>query len=305
MSWKPIVVGVDASEAAAGAAALGHRMAVNAATRCQLVHAASEAWTALAAAQLPDHVEKLKQGLAEQARHQIGSMLQSSVPADLLQGLVLRFGRAPVVLQDVARELDAELVVLGGKRHSLPGRWFGGSTCHNAIRTVRVPVLVSRGAPTGIRRILVAVDLSGVARPTLAAAERYAALFGAELRALNVLEPLPVIPGAPPVYDMAEYYALTEELLRRDIWPLIQTQGVEKVTRHGMAVETILREVTEWQADLLVVGSHGRGWAERMLLGSVTELLLNHLPTSLVVVPVPAAPEALQSAEAGLAAGVA
>jgi nucleotide-binding universal stress UspA family protein len=52
-------------------------------------------------------------------------------------------------------------------------------------------------------------------------------------------------------------------------------------------VETILREAFAWQADLLVVGSHGRGWAERLLLGSVTERLLNHLPTSLLVVPTP------------------
>jgi len=36
----------------------------------------------------------------------------------------------------------------------------------------------------------------------------------------------------------------------------------------------------------LVVGSHGKGWAERALVGSVTEQLLNHLPLSLVVVPV-------------------
>ena len=49
--------------------------------------------------------------------------------------------------------------------------------------------------------------------------------------------------------------------------------------------ETILAEAAEWKADLLVVGSHGKGWAERMLVGSVTERLLNHLPTSVLVVP--------------------
>jgi len=38
-----------------------------------------------------------------------------------------------------------------------------------------------------------------------------------------------------------------------------------------------------------VVGSHGKGLAQRLLLGSVTEQLLNHLPTSLLVVPAAAA----------------
>src|SRR6185503_12402213 len=56
----------------------------------------------------------------------------------------------------------------------------------------------------------------------------------------------------------------------------------------------------DWKADLLVVGSHGKGWAQRVLLGSVTERLINNLPTSLLVAPVGTAVEALwQLAQAG------
>ena len=54
-----------------------------------------------------------------------------------------------------------------------------------------------------------------------------------------------------------------------------------------------------------MVGSHGKSWAERVLVGSVTERLLNHLPTSLVVVPVLAAAEAVEPAEGRLAAALA
>jgi len=52
------------------------------------------------------------------------------------------------------------------------------------------------------------------------------------------------------------------------------------------------------------MGSHGKGWATRVLVGSVTERLLNHLPTSLVVVPVVAA-EAVEPLGARLAEAVA
>ena len=45
-------------------------------------------------------------------------------------------------------------------------------------------------------------------------------------------------------------------------------------------------EAARWEADLVVVGSHGGGWAHRMLIGSSTERLLNLLPASLLVVPV-------------------
>ena len=129
-----------------------------------------------------------------------------------------------------------------------------------------------------------AADLSAAARPTVALAERFAKLVGAQLRVLSVIEPLPVVAGAPPV-DPQGYYELSQELLERDVWPFV-APGVERIVRHGMVVETLLREATDWSADLLVVGSHGKGWAQRILLGSVTERLLNDLPTSLLVAPV-------------------
>jgi len=301
MSWQPIVVGVDASPEAAGAAAFAFRMSQRAGTSCHLVHAARDAWASVGVA---EGVDELWHALIHQARANITTTLKNVVPKELADDLTVRLGRAPLVLKEAVRELGAEVVVLGGKHHSALGRWLGGSTSLNVARTTEVPVLVVAGSPTVIRRVLVAVDGSAGSRPTLEAADRHAALFGAELRALSVLEPLPVIPGMTQAYETGEYYAMSEELLERDVWSLIRTSGVERIVRYGMAVETIAREATEWGADLLIVGSHGKGWAERVLLGSVTERLLNHLPTSLLVVPVGAAAVA-EPSEAKLAAAVA
>jgi len=299
MSWQPIVVGVDASPEAAHAAAFAMGAAERAGTTCHIVHAARDV---LATADVPAN-RPYRQALMEQARGEIRAALADAVPAAGLKTLSVRIGAAPVALKGAVAALGAELIVLGGKHHSALGRWFGGSTSLHVARTTEVPVLVTAGAPAAIRRVLVAVDLSGAARPTLAAAERYAAMFGAELRAVSVFEPLPVIPEVPPP-DPTAYYALSEELLERDMWPLIRTRGGEKVVRYGAVVETIVREAAEWGADLLIVGSHGKGWAERVLVGSVTERLLNHLPTSVLVVPVGAA-AVLEPTEANLAAALA
>lgn len=299
MSWKPIVVGVDASPEATAAAAFASVTADRAGTSCQLVHATRDA---LALVHAPE-IARYRHALVDQAHRQIEAALLGKVPPTVLARLIVRLGPTAAVLKHAVAELGAGLVVLGGKHRAALGRWFAGSASLNVARTTAVPVLVTAGAPA-IRRVLAAVDVSGAARPTLKTAERYAALFGAELRVLNVQEPVPVIPDAPPVYDVREYYALTQQMLERDVWPLIRTPGVEKVTRHGMAVETILREVGEWNADLLIVGSHGKGWAERVLVGSVTERLLTYLPTSLVMVPVSAA-EALAPTQAGPAVAAA
>jgi nucleotide-binding universal stress UspA family protein len=283
MSWKPIVVGVDGSREAAGAAALAFRIGLATDTTCHLVSAARDGWASL---QVQEGVERLRQGLVDQHRARLTASLKEVVPRELLDSLIVRLGRASSVLKQTASELGAELVVLGGKHHAALDRWLGGSTSLNVARTTDVPMLVTAGSPAKIRRVLVAVDLSWAARPTLLAAKRYADKLGAELRALSAFEPFPVIPEVTPP-DTAEFHAMTAELLQRDLWPLVP--GVEKVLRSGVPVEVILREAAEWKADLLVVGSHGRGWAERMIVGSVTERLLNQLPTSLLVIPVRAA----------------
>ena len=300
MSWQPIVVGVDASPEAAGAAAFAVRMSQRAGTTCDLVHAARDVWASVG---VEEGVDALWHALVDQARASITAVLAGVVPRELVDKMTVRLGRAPVVLKQTVTDLGAGLVVLGGKHHSALGRWLGGSTSLNVARTTEVPVLVVGSSRTVIRRVLVAVDGSAASQPTLQVADRYAALFGAKLRALSVLEPLPVVPGvAAP--DATEYYRMLEELLQRDVWPLICTPGAERLVRYGRPVETLLREATTWQADLLVVGSHGRGWAERVLVGSVTERLLNHLPTSVLVVPV-GAPAVVEPPEAKLAAAVA
>jgi len=292
MTWGPIIIGVDASPAAVGAAVMGERIARLQNVQCELIHAVRDAWAPLVAVNPDPQVAEMQQLQLAVAREKINNTLKNAVSARVLEHASVRFGPPSVVLQDVARECKPGLIVLGGKHHSALERWLGGSTSLHVVRTSEVRVLVTAGQPTAIRRILVAADLSPAAGPTVALAERYARLLGAQLRLLTVFEPLPDLPGIPAV-DPTEYYALAQETLERDVWPLVRKSEVERLVRHGMVVDTLLREATDWQADLLVVGSHGKGWAQRVLLGSVTERLINHLPTSLLVAPVGVAAAAL------------
>lgn len=292
MTWGPIVVGVDVSPEAKGAAVVGERLARLANVPCRLVHAVRDAWAPLAAVSTDPQVVDMQQLQLAVARHHVNELLGPSVSDFALRKLDVFFGPAAVVLQQVTRDERPGLVVLGGKHHSVLERWLGGSTSLHMVRAAEVPVLITAGTPTAFRRVLVAADLSKSAGPTIGLAERFARLVGAELRVLTVFEPLPDLPGIPPV-DPSKYFALGQETLQRDIWPLVKTPAIEKFVRHGAVVDTLLRECTDWKADVLVVGSHGKGWAQRVLLGSVTEQLINHLPTSLLVAPVGVAAAAL------------
>ncbi len=46
----------------------------------------------------------------------------------------------------------------------------------------------------------------------------------------------------------------------------------------------IVEEAKNWKADLIVVGSHGRGFWERLTLGSVSNAVVHHAPCSVLVV---------------------
>ena len=56
----------------------------------------------------------------------------------------------------------------------------------------------------------------------------------------------------------------------------------------GNPKEVILEEAKKWNADLIVVGSHGRRGFKRFLLGSVSEAVAMNAHCSVVVVRGPA-----------------
>ena len=193
-----------------------------------------------------------------------------------------------MLIREVVAERSADLVVLGAKHHPAVTRWIGGSTVHNVVRTSRVPVLVSCMEDAHVRRVLAAVDVSYAAAATVAEAIRFAELWGAELRVIHVVEPLPLIAALPIAMDQEAYYRLSEEQFTDVVSGLTEGTNTSLVVRRGAADRCVAEEVEDWNANLLVVGSHGKGWVDRLLVGSTTERLLNHLPTSTLVVPVPA-----------------
>ena len=52
----------------------------------------------------------------------------------------------------------------------------------------------------------------------------------------------------------------------------------------GPAAPTIVEKAETWGADLIVVGSHGRGFWKRSWLGSVSDRVVHHAPCAVMVV---------------------
>ncbi len=62
-------------------------------------------------------------------------------------------------------------------------------------------------------------------------------------------------------------------------------ESVMILVREGDFTETILKAAKEVHADLIVIGSHSQKWLEKIVVGSVTEQVLNHSTIPVLVVP--------------------
>jgi nucleotide-binding universal stress UspA family protein len=290
MAVKPVVVGVDHSPESHRAVELAARIAEAAGAPLIPVHAVPVVPLVNGAAgigAMPAFFSpELQDELTRASQAQVVRALQNVLPAAAIRRLEVQTGPAAFVIAEVARTRRAQLIVLGGKAHGALARGLGRSTAHYLVRTLDVPLLVVAGAASTISRVLAAVDLSAASLPTLKAAQRLAELLGAQLRLLHVVEPLPFARLIPATLDDAAYRRRSQEIFDAIVSRMKALREADRVVRSGTPAETISEEAAVWHADLLVVGSHGKGWVDRILLGSTTERLVTELPTSVLVVPI-------------------
>lgn len=284
MSWKSVIVGVDGSEESVRAAQFGVLLGELTGAPCRLVHAVPEYWTAVPPIAGIDMTELNRQSV-EQGRRLIQRSLHD-LPDAVIRGLESRVGSAAMVLSEAAAEdTGADVVVMGGKHHRGLGRLMGSSILH-LVRLGAVPVLAHAGLPTRLRRVLAAVDLTPSAGRTIATAAAWAEAFGAKLRVLHVVEPLPVVPGVTLGVPDDDVYLRSQEMVETELRPYLnQHPEAEMVTRRGRSAGAIVLETRTWGADLIVASSHGKDWMDRLVIGSTSERLLHVLAAPTLILP--------------------
>jgi len=263
----PVVVGVDDSPNAAAAAEFARTLARRIGAECRLIHVAEPGRDPVAAG------TRIREALGK-IRPPLG-----------LKDLEIEVGPPAEVLIQRAIACGASLIVVGGKHHSLLGRWMAGSTAVAAARMSPIPVLVTRGAVGTISHILAAADATPAAFGAIRSAEQWADLWMADLRVVHAVPIPPVIPEYGCGFELDQLRSSGESRAGEAIWPLIGRARTERVVEVGPATQVLSEQTRYWQADLLVVARHDRGWIERTMVGSFTERLLDALPTSLLVVP--------------------
>lgn len=196
-------------------------------------------------------------------------------------------GAPGAALVGIAKQVNAELIVVGAARPTRLGRAMLGTTAQRVLRGAGVPVLVARTAlfrKPG--RVLLATDLSPMSGAVHEAAldmiDALYGLEGMELRELLVLAFGLVPPPLPQdALQRTAYGELDRFLLQRRA----RVSPVRPAVRIGEPAVQIVDEVADWNADLLVVGTHAHHGLPRMWLGSVAEACIRDSPCSILAIP--------------------
>lgn len=192
-------------------------------------------------------------------------------------------------IEQHARSLEADLVVLATHGRQGLAHAFLGSIAEKTLRTCPSPVLVVKqeGIPEqGLRRILVASDFSEHSNHAQALAVSLARSSGASIDLLHVLEEAPeyAIRVAP---EIAEF----EAQARAQSMERLEAAGAE-LEKTGLSVRThlekgyppdlISRQAASSESDLIVMGTHGHRGFDRLALGSIAERTIRLAPCSVL-----------------------
>jgi nucleotide-binding universal stress UspA family protein len=144
-------------------------------------------------------------------------------------------------------------------------------------------------------RILVAVDGSDTSQHALTQAIDLAKGLSAMLRIVHVVD-MGLLPAGPELAVDIEAIsaarrfagekviaAAGETSSKNDFAAETGLLETETPTQH--VAETIAGEATRWQADLVVLGTHGRRGFQRLLLGSVAEQMTRRSTVPVLLIP--------------------
>jgi len=280
-SLQTLLVATDLSAPSRHAAQRAAMLAQQAGARLELVHVLERGALDELRRLFDDDGEAAQGRVREQAREalsqltsEVGETLGVSAGQHLLEGAVLDC----IGMQ--AELLNAALLIIGARGASGMRAWLLGATAERLLGLTRRPILLVRQAPREpYRKVIVAVDCSPWSMQSIRLAQAVAP--SARLILLHAYD-VPFegkmrLAGVDD--DMIKRYAAKEHQqvflrLKQSAREAGIPASWQQQVIHGDAAAVILQQEEEEGADLIVLGKHGVGMVEELLLGSVTKHVL-------------------------------
>jgi nucleotide-binding universal stress UspA family protein len=230
----------------------------------------------------PDAAQMARLRIAQGLRADLGGAVEKAT-------VLIGEGEPAEVIERVATSENVDVVVTGIARERLFASRpvILGKTVEQLLRRLQTPVLIVRNrARTPYQHIVVATDFSKASAHALEVALRF---FPS--RTLHLLH-ASVTPYVSRVSDPERHAEGFKEVLATDMEAFLAAipfsesdrQRVMPSIEPGAPAQIVREYVQVHGADLVVVGTHGRGAVLEALIGSTAKSILASLPCDVLVV---------------------
>lgn len=236
--------------------------------------------------------DAVEQSVRQQAQDELAQLAAELGTPELLQVQCHLVEGA--VLSSIAEQTDAlgcNLVVVGAHGTGFMRHWLLGATAQRLLRKTMHPILLVKEAPRrAYQTVLVPIDFSAWSLRAISLAQRISPK--AKLLLLHACE--------IPFEGKMRFAGVAEDTLRqqrdkvqREALARLQELALQASLAPGQwrplvafanPPDFILEQEEEHGADLIVMGKHGAGMAEELLLGSVTKHVLGQARSDVLVV---------------------
>lgn len=199
--------------------------------------------------------------------------------------MILEEGVVHKAIIDVAEKRSCDLIVMGRRSLTRLERALAGSFSAQVMRHSPLDVLIMQNTTNlGWKSVLLATDGSKFSEAASERAIEIAQEHGGELKVVSVVDTADNILNEVPgnLDRMSKHAEENIESVRQKAKPF--DIKVEGFIRSGHPHLEIVKLAKELKIDVLCMGTHGRTGLNRLLMGSVTEQVLEDAPCSVLVV---------------------
>jgi nucleotide-binding universal stress UspA family protein len=241
-----------------------------------------------------DVIQQTEDAMEAEARRMAIEVARRLATPEITVETQVVLGRAATVILDEASAFEADLIVLGNRGRGPFESAVLGSVSAEVVDHSSRPVLVARRDRAD--RILLGEDGSASAAVAADTVRRWPVLHGGTIRVLSVADIDPqgnvwlqgAARGKALDAGLAKVHQEHEALAARTAAGL-RAAGLqaESEVEDGGPAHRLVETSVNWDADLIVVGTHGQTGLQRLLFGSVARAVLYHAPCSVLMVPGP------------------
>ncbi|BCR05613.1 universal stress protein [Desulfuromonas versatilis] len=230
----------------------------------------------------------------EISRHQLLEELEKTGSGGVEGNCRVETGKVFVSIIRSAREIPADLIVVGAHHNPSFRDHFLGTTAEKLVRKSPIPVLVTKQPPKSpYKRILVPIDFSDASMDALNMALALAPQASVELLHVYSFWGEGRLSMAAYGKDVLEQYRQeAQKMAKSSMKKFVEENDIalppfSQHLRQGHAASEIIKFAKELDVELIVMGTTGRSGLRQVLVGSVTEHVLRAGPCDILTVRSP------------------